>query len=117
MSTPTPFPKIHYSTNASHFLRYLRFFHNLVCVLCAYFCPTYIEGGVLSSIYGIDSICRYLLHFWSIFITFVGFITFLVNYCNSVHVGSRLVFFLSVVGDFLSRFVGIQYIFFALCRW
>ena len=79
MSTPTPFPKIHYSTNASRFLRYLRFFYNLVCVLCAYFCPTYTEGGVLSSIYGIDSICRFyyifgqfllvlwaLLHFWSI---------------------------------------------------
>ena len=82
MSTPTPFPKIHYSTNASRFLRYLRFFHNLVCVLCAYFCPTYIEGGVLSSIYGIDSICRFyyifgqLLQFgscrWSVSIFPVG---------------------------------------------
>ena len=50
----------------------------------AYFCPTYIEGGVLSRIYGLDSICRFyyicgqfvlhlsaLLHLWSIFITFV----------------------------------------------
>ena len=50
----------------------------------AYFCPTYIEGGVLSSIYGLDSICRFyyicrqfvlhlsaLLHLWSI-ITFVA---------------------------------------------
>ena len=34
----------------------------------AYFCPTYIEGGVLSSIYGLDSIC----HLWSICITFSG---------------------------------------------
>ena len=42
------------------------FFHNLVCVRCAYFCPTYIEGGVLSGIYG-----------W---IAFAGFITFLVNF-------------------------------------
>ena len=38
------------------------FFYNLVCVRCAYFCPTYIEGGVLSGIYG-----------W---IAFAGFITF-----------------------------------------
>ena len=52
----------------------------------AYFCPTYIEGGVLSRIYGLDSICRFyyiyiycqfvlhlsaLLHLWSI-ITFVA---------------------------------------------
>ena len=84
MSTAAPFRKIHYSTNASRFFRYLRFFYNLVCVLCAYFCPTYIEGGVLSSIYGIDSICQFyyifgqfllllwaLLHFWSI-IAFVA---------------------------------------------
>ena len=42
------------------------FFYNLVCVRCAYFCPTYIEGGVLSCIYG-----------W---IAFAGFITFLVNF-------------------------------------
>ena len=40
-----------------------------------YFCPTYInEGGVLSSIYGLDSIGRFitfgqlLLHLWSIII-------------------------------------------------
>ena len=57
-----------------------------------YFCPTYIEGGVLSSIYGLDSICRFyyicrqfvlylsaLLHLWSIFIAFVGFITFVAS--------------------------------------
>ena len=25
----------------------------------AYFCPTYIEGGVLSRIYGLNSICRF----------------------------------------------------------
>ena len=37
-----------------------------ICVRCAYFCPTYIEGGVLSGIYG-----------W---IAFAGFITFLVNF-------------------------------------
>ena len=50
----------------------------------ACFCPTYFEGGVLSSMYGLDSICRFyyicgqfvlhlstLLHLWSIFITFV----------------------------------------------
>ena len=58
-----------------------------VCVRYAYFCPTYIEGGVLSSTYGIDSICRFyyifgqfllllwaLLHFWSIiaFVASVG---------------------------------------------
>ena len=50
----------------------------------ACFCPTYIEGGVLSRIYGFDSICRFyyicgqfvlhlsaLLHLWSIFITLI----------------------------------------------
>ena len=51
-----------------------------------YFCPTYIEGCVLSRIYGLDSICQFyciyiccqfvlhlsaLLHLWSI-ITFVA---------------------------------------------
>ena len=58
----------------------------------AYFCPTYIEGGVLSRIYGLDSICRFyyiyiccqfvlhlsaLLHLWGLLhlrsiITFVA---------------------------------------------
>ena len=46
----------------------------------AYFCPSYIEGSVLSSINNLNSICRFgqfvlhlsvLLHLWSIFITFV----------------------------------------------
>ena len=39
----------------------------------AYFCPTYIEGGVLSRIYGLDSICRFfyfcsqfLLQLWHV---------------------------------------------------
>ena len=54
----------------------------------AYFCPSYIEDTVLSSIYSLDSICRFyyicgqfvlhlsaFLHLWSIFITFVGFMT------------------------------------------
>ena len=69
------------------FFAILRFFYNSVCVRCAYFCPTYIEGGVLSSIYGIDSICWFyyifgqfllvlwaLLHFWSMiaFVASVG---------------------------------------------
>ena len=35
----------------------------------AYFCPTYIEGGFLSRIYGLNSICRFFLR--SICITFV----------------------------------------------
>ena len=58
----------------------------------AYFCPTYTEGGVLSRIYGLDSICRFyyiyiccqfvlhlsaLLHLWGLLhlrsiITFVA---------------------------------------------
>ena len=50
----------------------------------AYFCPTYIEGRVLSKIHGLDTLCRFyyicgqfvlhlsaLLHLWSI-ITFVA---------------------------------------------
>ena len=54
----------------------------------AYFCPSYIEDTVLSSIYSLDSILPVLshlwsicitfecfLHLWSIFITFVGFMT------------------------------------------
>ena len=53
-----------------------------------YFCPSYIEDTVLSSIYSLDSICGFyyicgqfvlhlsaFLHLWSIFITFVGFMT------------------------------------------
>ena len=54
----------------------------------AYFCSSYIEDTVLSRIYVLDSICRFyyicgqfvlhlsaFLHLWSIFITFVGFMT------------------------------------------
>ena len=44
----------------------------------ANFCPSYLEGGVLLSVYGIDSICRFyyicdqfLLHLWSI-VTFAA---------------------------------------------
>ena len=65
------FSKIHYSTNVSRFFRYWRFCYNLVCVRGAYFCPIYIEGGVLLGMYGLDSICRLyyifgqLLHLWT----------------------------------------------------
>ena len=46
----------------------------------AYFCPTYIEGGVLSRIYGLNSICRFFLHLRSICITFECIITFVLNF-------------------------------------
>ena len=60
----------------------------------AYFCPTYkIEGGALSSIYGLDNIWRFyyicgqfvfhlraLIHLWSICITFEDINTFVVNF-------------------------------------
>ena len=60
------------------------------------FCPTYIEGGVLSRIYGLNSICRFyyicgqfvlhlsaLLHLCSIFIAFAGVITSIFTFVAS----------------------------------
>ena len=110
MSSAALFRKIHYSTNVFSFFSYLRLFYNLVCVRCAYFCPTYVDGGVLSSIYGIDSICLFYYQFLVNFYHFCGlyyiFGQLLHLWLQSVHVSSRLIFFLSVVGDFFSRFVG-----------
>ena len=72
---------------------YCVFRKSAAAVFFGCFCPTCIEGGVLSRIYGLDSFCRFyyicgqfvlhlsaLLHLWSIFITFVGFTTFVANY-------------------------------------
>ena len=46
----------------------------------AYFCPSYIEDTVLSSIYSLDSILPVLSHLWSIFITFECIFTFVVHF-------------------------------------
>ena len=56
----------------------------------AYFCPTYIEGGVLSRIYGLDSICRF--HYIYICCQFVLHLSALLHLWGLLHLRSIITF-------------------------
>ena len=62
--------------------------------LGANFCPSYLEGGVLSSVYGIDSICWFYYTCDQFFITFVASTRFDANKAvltNQIKLTSALV--------------------------